>query len=105
MFEDAQSSVEINTENEDVIKVEKRLMQVSMGDGNEGTKERRGIGGVCQPIVFEKTQAALCQAVQEILVLVGVVQPRLGVDDAEQQRPAHSASKGCTKRETSAANR
>src|SRR5579875_225652 len=85
ILENAEESMEINADNEDVIKIENGLVQVSIRQGHDGAEEGGGIGGVRQPVFVEKAEAALSKTVQEILVLVGVVQGRLRVGEAKQQ--------------------
>lgn len=54
-----------------------------IGEPDDGAENRRRVLGVGQPILIEIAMPPLGQAMQEILVLVGVVQGRLRVDDAE----------------------
>ena len=80
--------MKIQSQNQDVIKVKQVFMEMfknrhrdalPVGEGDDGTKNRRRVPGIGQPILIEVAVSCPGQAVQKILVLVGVIQRRLGV--------------------------
>ena len=75
----ADQGMKVKAQDQQVIQVERILMKKAKRDGDDGAENRCGIGGVDQPVVIEMAESRPGQAVQKILVLVGVIERGLGV--------------------------
>src|SRR5262245_50593849 len=64
-------------------------MEPAGGGGDEGAEDGGGIEGVGEPVIVQLTYAGVGEAVDEILVLVGVVERRLAVDEGEEGGAGH----------------
>src|SRR5262249_5531256 len=73
-------------EHQNVIDIKKILVKITVRYGDERAEHRRRVGGVRQPIFVEVAAVRGGQAMQVILVLIGVIQRRLRVREAEDQR-------------------
>ena len=67
--------------------VKRPRMEVSGGESDEATEDRRGVFRVGEPVVPELAPASLRQSVQEVLVLVRVEERCLAVGHREEAGP------------------
>src|SRR5262249_33812224 len=87
VLEQAIETVEVHSQNENVVNVEAPLVQIRSGKLHYPGKERRRILGVGQPILAQVAAPGVSEAVEEVLILIGVIKRRLRVGDAEDDRP------------------
>lgn len=64
-----------------------RPMEKTIGELDQTAENRRGIGGVCQPIPVKVSHSGMRQSVQKILVLIGSVERRLAVCHGKKDCP------------------
>ena len=62
-------------------------VQEANGKRYQGAEDGRRVAGIGQPVLAQQADAGVRQAVQEILVLVGVIQRRLAVGHGEENAP------------------
>src|SRR5262249_31478245 len=74
--------------------VEQPGMEKANGAGDEEAEQRRGIFGLGEPVVGEMAVAGQGEAMEEILVLVRVVERRLGIRQGEEERGAKEEGDG-----------
>ena len=68
-----------------VIDVKNHFAEVTDRPGDDGGEARRRVLGVGEPVFIEEADAALCQTMQEILILVRVIEGSLAIGQGEQQ--------------------
>ncbi len=93
-FEDRNHRLKIDAQHQDLIDVKEFLVPQAESLGNQRAEDRRRVGGVRQPVVVQLAAAALGQAMQEVLMLVRVIERRLGVGDPERAGPTQEVEHG-----------
>ena len=84
--EQAEHGDGVEGQQQTVVYIEDPRVQEACREGHQSAEERRRVERAGQPVLAQQSVASLCQAVQEILVLVGVVQRCLAVGDGEGDR-------------------